>query len=232
MSKKASASTVHFTGAADYLNDNGNRRWTTFAENEAAGARPSPAVSAIQYALSADDGLEWLEFWNEGEFEKCRRGWPDAPEDCFIGADPLHPETQRMLSAARHAIFPLSEDALVYDDSINASDRGKLPEIARTAPGQRLYALAYARGRARERLNASRSLRPSRRSVEIDASALREMRVILPEGGHAKLFWPEELTADSARMLSEMFATAMEAFARAATVRLEGASAPTAGDQS
>jgi hypothetical protein len=53
------------------------------------------------------------------------------------------------------------------------------------------------------------------------AQGLRELRVILPEGGCANLFWPDELTAESAQMLSEMFITAMQAFARAATASID-----------
>jgi hypothetical protein len=57
-----------------------------------AEAQTNPAVAAIQYAIDAghgDDGLQFLECWNEGNFEACRREWPDAPDDCYIGADPL-----------------------------------------------------------------------------------------------------------------------------------------------
>ncbi|MCG0577032.1 Lar family restriction alleviation protein [Burkholderia cenocepacia] len=56
------------------------------------------SVAAIQYALDAEEGFEWLSLWNEGEFDRCRHGWPDAPDDCYIGADPIHPETQRLLA--------------------------------------------------------------------------------------------------------------------------------------
>ncbi|WP_175981388.1 ead/Ea22-like family protein [Burkholderia sp. BCC1630] len=66
---------------------------------EATSQHPMQAsVAAIQYALDADEGFEWLSLWNEGEFERCRRDWPDAPDDCYIGADPTHPETQRRLA--------------------------------------------------------------------------------------------------------------------------------------
>lgn len=51
------------------------------------------AVAAIQFALETDDGLTFLRLWNYGEFDKTRRDWPDAPEDVYIGADPLHPVT-------------------------------------------------------------------------------------------------------------------------------------------
>lgn len=51
------------------------------------------AVAAIQFALETDEGLEFLRLWNHGEFDKTRREWPEAPEDVYIGADPLHPQT-------------------------------------------------------------------------------------------------------------------------------------------
>lgn len=49
-----------------------------------------PAVAAIQFALEThSDGLHFLRLWNEGEFDLLRREWPEAPEDIYIGADPL-----------------------------------------------------------------------------------------------------------------------------------------------
>ncbi|MDR6500339.1 hypothetical protein J2785_003495 [Burkholderia ambifaria] len=68
-------------------------------ELQSASAQINDAsVAAIQYALDAEEGFEWLALWNEGEFDRCRRSWPDAPEECYIGADPMHPETQRLLA--------------------------------------------------------------------------------------------------------------------------------------
>lgn len=51
------------------------------------------AVAAIQFALETDDGLTFLRLWNQGDFDKTRHEWPEAPEAVYIGADPLHPET-------------------------------------------------------------------------------------------------------------------------------------------
>lgn len=66
------------------------------ALNTAAPALPStpdhndPAsVAAIQFALAGADGLEFLRLWNEGEFDQCRRQWPEAPKSCYEGADPM-----------------------------------------------------------------------------------------------------------------------------------------------
>jgi hypothetical protein len=55
----------------------------------------NPAVAAIQFALEADEGMEWLGLWNEGEFERCRREWPEAPKECYIGADQFDKEADR-----------------------------------------------------------------------------------------------------------------------------------------
>ncbi|KGB98081.1 GP46 domain protein [Burkholderia multivorans] len=76
-----------------------NRRAAPHVDRLGAAPINDASVAAIQYALDAEHGLEWLALWNEGEFDRCRRGWPDAPEDCYIGADPLHPGTQRLLAA-------------------------------------------------------------------------------------------------------------------------------------
>jgi len=55
----------------------------------------NPAVAAIEYALSTDsDGMAFLRCWMHGEFPEIREEWPDAPEEVFIGADPLHPQTK------------------------------------------------------------------------------------------------------------------------------------------
>lgn len=48
-----------------------------------------PASAAIAYALQTREPMEFLRLWNEGSFEDIRREWPDAPDDVFIGADPL-----------------------------------------------------------------------------------------------------------------------------------------------
>lgn len=48
------------------------------------------AVAAIQFALQDVDGIEFLRYWNGADFDVCRREWPDAPDEVYIGADPLH----------------------------------------------------------------------------------------------------------------------------------------------
>lgn len=50
---------------------------------------PNAAVEAIKFSLESDQGDEFIAYWNEGEFDKCRRNWPDAPDECYFGADPL-----------------------------------------------------------------------------------------------------------------------------------------------
>lgn len=59
------------------------------------------AVAAIAFALepTTDEGLVFLEYWNEGSFDICRREWPQAPEACYIGADLMHPETVKLMKA-------------------------------------------------------------------------------------------------------------------------------------
>jgi oligoribonuclease NrnB/cAMP/cGMP phosphodiesterase (DHH superfamily) len=70
-----------------------------FAEAEAALTSlplppPDPSTAAIAFALenatSDHDGMEFLRCWNEGDFDSIRDLWPDAPEEVFIGADPLY----------------------------------------------------------------------------------------------------------------------------------------------
>ena len=52
------------------------------------------AVAAIQFALETDQGLTFLRLWNQGDFDKTRREWPEAPDAVYIGADPLHQEME------------------------------------------------------------------------------------------------------------------------------------------
>ncbi len=55
---------------------------------------PDPSTAAIAFALentsSDHDGMEFLRCWNEGDFDTIRGHWPEAPEEVFIGADPLY----------------------------------------------------------------------------------------------------------------------------------------------
>lgn len=62
------------------------------AELAAEFQSPDAAVAAIAYALDfrTDSAMEFLRCWNEGDFDAIRNEWPDAPEEVFIGADPLY----------------------------------------------------------------------------------------------------------------------------------------------
>ncbi|MDR9847080.1 hypothetical protein [Herbaspirillum huttiense] len=60
------------------------------------------AVAAIQFSLEAEDGQSFLRLWNEGEFDVCRREWPEAPKEVYIGADPMLPETRALLGAVSY----------------------------------------------------------------------------------------------------------------------------------
>lgn len=45
------------------------------------------AVAAIEYALGADEGMEFLRSWMQGDFDVVRAEWPDCPEEVFNGAE-------------------------------------------------------------------------------------------------------------------------------------------------
>lgn len=51
------------------------------------------SVAAIEFALKIDNedgsGMDFLRLWNEGSFETLREWWPEAPDEVYIGADPL-----------------------------------------------------------------------------------------------------------------------------------------------
>lgn len=53
---------------------------------------PDPSTAAIQFALSLfDEGhvVDFLRSWNEGDFDYCRMEYPGAPDEAYLGADPL-----------------------------------------------------------------------------------------------------------------------------------------------
>lgn len=73
--------------AVAYVLSRLDKPWRMVAADESS---PDAAVAAIQFTLNDEDGLQFLRLWNEGDFDAIRREWPDAPEDVFIGADPLY----------------------------------------------------------------------------------------------------------------------------------------------
>jgi hypothetical protein len=64
--------------------------------NEKVKAAPHAAVSAIAFALEDDDGEAFLRCWSEGDFDAIRKEWPEAPEEVFVGADPMHVRTKQV----------------------------------------------------------------------------------------------------------------------------------------
>ena len=66
----------------------------------------SASIAAIQFALQADEGMVWLRNWNEGEFEICRREWPESPPECYIGADQFYCPPEKDTFASRKRPLP------------------------------------------------------------------------------------------------------------------------------
>lgn len=75
----------------------------------------NPAVAAIQFALETDDGLNFLRLWNEGEFDVLRKEWSDAPEDVYIGADPLYKVTSdsEYISGMDEGVYLMPEPLII-----------------------------------------------------------------------------------------------------------------------
>jgi len=71
------------------------------------------AVAAIEYALGggmdAFDAREFLRMWSHGEFSDIRNYYARVPEEVFIGADPLHPETKLQSEPAEARGVPEAE---------------------------------------------------------------------------------------------------------------------------
>jgi hypothetical protein len=45
------------------------------------------AAEAISFSLETPDGLAFLRAWQAGDFDRCRREWPEAPSTVYEGAD-------------------------------------------------------------------------------------------------------------------------------------------------
>lgn len=72
------------------------------AEAQSRDGSTAP-VAAIKFSLKTDCGDQFLRCWVEGSFDAIRSEWPEAPEAVFIGADPLHPNTQQTSTASLDA---------------------------------------------------------------------------------------------------------------------------------
>ena len=70
------------------LNDSGDTHEQQ-VQIEQLTERNNPAVAAIQYAIDDPFCKEFLQLWNEGDFDAIRKEWDDVPDEVFDGADPF-----------------------------------------------------------------------------------------------------------------------------------------------
>lgn len=72
------------------------------------------AVAAIEFALSRDsmECRYFLQMWMQGDFPEIRETWPEAPEDIYIGASPLHPESIAQERREEAAAKPIAHRTL------------------------------------------------------------------------------------------------------------------------
>jgi hypothetical protein len=154
------------------------------------------AVAAIQFALEDDDGLEFLRYWNEGEFDVLRRNWPGVPEAVFIGADPLHPATKAaQAAAAAPADDREGFDAMDRDDWRKLAELRDVLEIECEVPAtafqfatlriKRLY-----RERDEARAEAARATSDAARLDWMIAEECQVERTSHLPGAHFKVCWP------------------------------------------
>lgn len=45
---------------------------------------PVAAKTAMEYAVTAQEGQTFLKLWQEGDFDAIRKEWPDAPEMIYV----------------------------------------------------------------------------------------------------------------------------------------------------
>lgn len=54
-------------------------------------ADPSNApFAAMEFSLKEPKGKEFLRLWLDGNFDRIREEWPNAPEDVYLGVDYFH----------------------------------------------------------------------------------------------------------------------------------------------
>lgn len=104
-----------------------------------AFADANPALAVLEFVMQVDQddgsGRSFYEYWREGEFEKCRKHWPEAPEACYIGADPFHPQTVSLSATdADQTETPRAGDAplpaaISEADLLALADEFKLPSV-------------------------------------------------------------------------------------------------------
>lgn len=117
----------------------------------------NPAVAAIEFALSIDSGdcKHSLNMWMHGDFPEIREAWPEAPEDIYIGADSLHPQTLEQESKSVGVGEPVAHRTLrrngqgewVSADSYwldGAPDEHWVSNLANQPPGSWKIQCAYA----------------------------------------------------------------------------------------
>lgn len=68
---------------------------TEACANELAQARAQNDTwrALCAFLLTAEEPMSFLRAWNEGDFDACRREWPEAPHEVYPGGPALaqHP---------------------------------------------------------------------------------------------------------------------------------------------
>lgn len=60
------------------------------AQSNSTDSAGTASLAVIQFVLETDQGMDFLQLWNDREFDECRKWWPEAPDKCYIGIDPLY----------------------------------------------------------------------------------------------------------------------------------------------
>jgi hypothetical protein len=124
----------------------------------AAPAAPAvaPAIAAIEYALKADEGMEFLRVWLHGQFDVIRDEWPDAPQAVFVAAPaPAEPKGEQQ------AIADKPQDAAIYQSIADNYARDLKPEQRATLSKAQVHAITQAIQRCNsvQAFGAAKSLR-------------------------------------------------------------------------
>lgn len=79
------------------------------------------AVAAIQFALDCEEGLAFLRCWNQGDFDTCRKEWPEAPAECYVGADPESDDDPEVDTDPSRQLQPIKRASALSTASASAS---------------------------------------------------------------------------------------------------------------
>lgn len=151
------------------------------------------STAAILYALGLDDrndAIQFLRYWNEGDFDIIRANWENVPDEVFAGADAFHPNTKEMLEEEERLLTPTLSTVQILNEVV----RG-INSIAYMPP-------ETIRHNRREfwKAGARACLQKLNESVQESAKELLGAKRPQPIDGELFNYWVEEASRNPVRV--------------------------------